>query len=164
MLWVFHFKFSCVYPSGIAHGTQLLVTCSSNMTSSTCSSKQYGLSFGQDGYALPWVRRIIAAHHQLSTKSEYHPISKKIFQTLFLTISSICSPSLHSGVQSLAWASAQLHCQCHISASKVMLPKIPISEKSEELELLQSSGNTSFAPSRGRCFDVLVFNFLTLTE
>ncbi|XP_033633824.1 RAB6A-GEF complex partner protein 2-like [Asterias rubens] len=53
------------------------------------------------------------------------------------------------GVQSLAWASAQLHCQCHISASKVMLPKIPISEKSEELELLQSSGNTSFAPSRG---------------
>ncbi|XP_022105233.1 RAB6A-GEF complex partner protein 2-like isoform X2 [Acanthaster planci] len=65
------------------------------------------------------------------------------------SIAFTCPSNATSSLESLAWASAQLHCQCHISSSKVILPKMPADEKSEELEMLQSSVNTSLAPSRG---------------
>ncbi|XP_072050998.1 RAB6A-GEF complex partner protein 2-like [Amphiura filiformis] len=50
------------------------------------------------------------------------------------------------GGKSLAWASAQLHCQCHVSESKV---KVPTERKTEDVDLTQSTGYTSFVPSRG---------------
>ncbi|XP_070543034.1 RAB6A-GEF complex partner protein 2-like [Ptychodera flava] len=43
----------------------------------------------------------------------------------------------------LAWASAQLHCQCNISESRVVLPRQPSNDMSN------SSNDTSFVPSRG---------------
>ena len=50
------------------------------------------------------------------------------------------------GGQSLAWASAQLHCQCHVSESKVNLPT---ERKTEDNDMMHGTGYTSFVPSRG---------------
>ncbi|XP_077988860.1 RAB6A-GEF complex partner protein 2-like [Glandiceps talaboti] len=43
----------------------------------------------------------------------------------------------------LAWASAQIHCQCNISESRVLLPSSASSEQSK------SGNETTFVPSRG---------------
>ncbi|XP_072167044.1 RAB6A-GEF complex partner protein 2-like [Diadema setosum] len=52
--------------------------------------------------------------------------------------------------EALAWASAQLHCQCNVSESRVVLPPQPLTRRpSEEWTQIQSSSNTSFAASRG---------------
>lgn len=57
---------------------------------------------------------------------------------------------LYSQPECLAWASAQLHCQCNVKESKVIIPPQPITRRpSEEWENIQSSSNTSFAASRG---------------
>ena len=57
-------------------------------------------------------------------------------------------PSSKSKQAHLAWASAQIHCQCSVSEARVTLPK---STKLTPTEMAAVAGNnTSFVPSRGQ--------------
>ena len=46
----------------------------------------------------------------------------------------------------LAWASAQIHCQCSVSEIRVDLPKSP---QLSNAEVTTSGNETSFIPSKG---------------
>ncbi len=46
----------------------------------------------------------------------------------------------------LAWASAQIHCQCTVSESRVALPKTP---QLTTADVSSTATETSFVPSRG---------------
>lgn len=72
-------------------------------------------------------------------------------ETIECAITFSCPEATGSGQpECLAWASAQLHCQCNVKESKVIIPPQPITRRpSEEWENIQSSSNTSFAASRG---------------
>ena len=48
----------------------------------------------------------------------------------------------------LAWASAQIHCQCSVNESRVKLPS-RIDRTSDQLSTDSNAGCTSFIPSRG---------------
>jgi len=54
------------------------------------------------------------------------------------------SPSKSSGIK-LAWASAQLLCQCSVSESRMVLPKSPLTSA----EVTTTGNETSFIPSKG---------------
>ncbi|KAJ8029508.1 RAB6A-GEF complex partner protein 2 [Holothuria leucospilota] len=70
-------------------------------------------------------------------------------ETVECTVKFKCqAPSTSRQVQSLAWVSAQIHCQCHISESKVQLP-VSGHRLSTEYENIRDLNNTDFIPSRG---------------
>lgn len=52
----------------------------------------------------------------------------------------------NSGTHTLAWTSAQIHCQCTVSDSRVVLPKVNTLSSSE---VTTTGDQTSFLPSRG---------------
>lgn len=55
------------------------------------------------------------------------------------------SPQRKTSIK-LAWASAQIHCQCSVSDTKVILPKQPLLTSAE----VTTTGNeTSFVPNKG---------------
>lgn len=54
----------------------------------------------------------------------------------------------NSGTDRLAWASAQIHCQCTVNESRVKLPS-RTDRMSDQFTLNSTSSCTSFVPSRG---------------
>ncbi|XP_014662258.1 PREDICTED: RAB6A-GEF complex partner protein 2-like isoform X2 [Priapulus caudatus] len=57
------------------------------------------------------------------------------------------SRSSRDAVEVLAWASAQIHCQCTVSEARVRLPKSPLPTQAEVVTA--TNGSTSFLPNRG---------------
>ena len=55
--------------------------------------------------------------------------------------------------KTLAWACAQISCQCSINESKVVMPKSKLSAKESELD----KGGTSFLPNKGE-HGIIVFS------
>ncbi|XP_045167413.2 RAB6A-GEF complex partner protein 2-like [Mercenaria mercenaria] len=51
-----------------------------------------------------------------------------------------------NGPDSLSWASAQIHCQCSVSESRVFLPR---TDQLSTEEVSTSGCDTSFVPSKG---------------
>ena len=60
-------------------------------------------------------------------------------------------------VERLAWASAQLLCQCSVSESRIILPATDETEKNTRNGIESS---TSFVPSRGECQLALLVTFI----
>lgn len=61
--------------------------------------------------------------------------------------------NVNSSTKTLAWACAQISCQCSINESKVTLPKSKLNAKENELE----KSVTSFLPNKGE-HGIIVFS------
>ena len=75
-----------------------------------------------------------------------------IFKNVGVKHQNPSSPSRRSAIK-LAWASAQVHCQCTVSDNKVMLPKPTVLSNAD----VTTTGNeTSFLPSKG--IEMLIYS------
>lgn len=53
-------------------------------------------------------------------------------------------------IETIAWASVQIHCQCTINDSRVQLPEADRKSLQETVEKSEGA-TTSFMPSKGQC-------------
>lgn len=58
-------------------------------------------------------------------------------------------PSFRAKAAKLAWASAQIHCQCSVSEARMFLPK---STRLSAADVTTTGNDTSFIPSKGNLF------------
>ena len=68
------------------------------------------------------------------------------------------------GIETIAWASAQIHCQCTINDSRVRLPEADRKSLQDTVDGSEDA-TTSFMPSKGQYFNSkLCFFSLTFPE
>lgn len=58
--------------------------------------------------------------------------------------------AIETSIETIAWASVQIHCQCTINDSRVQLPEADRKSLQETVEKSEGA-TTSFMPSKGQC-------------
>ena len=57
------------------------------------------------------------------------------------------------GIETIAWASAQIHCQCTINDSRIQMPE-KVEKSLQDSVQKNEDGTTCFMPSKGSCLSV----------